>query len=56
MFTKNIKGGYLWDVGLQRFCFLFCILYIVWILFFFNKSTQNLKQRYLQKMKQAKDY
>ena len=29
MFTKNIKGGYLWDVGLQRFCFLFCILYIV---------------------------
>lgn len=29
MFTKNVKGGYLWDVGLQRFYFLFCILYIV---------------------------
>lgn len=53
MFTKNVKGGYLWLVGLQKvLCFLFCILYIVWI--FFNNSTQILK--ILQKMKQAKDY
>ena len=38
MFTKNVKGGYLWLVGLQKvLCFLFCILYIVWI---FNNENK----------------
>ena len=50
---KVVISG-MWDCRDFVSFFVFSILFEFF--FFFNKSTQNLKQIYLQKIKQAKDY
>lgn len=49
MFTKNVNGGYLWEVGFQKIlCFLLCTLLLE---FLCKGNTKLFFKRYLQKRK-----